>query len=66
MEIKLVFKGAKEICAAVGINWKEMAYYVSKKNLPAFKIDGKGAWIARPSDLETWVEKQRDENLKNL
>ncbi len=63
MEVKLVFRGAKEICGAVGINWKEMTYYVSKKGLPAFKIDGKGSWIARPADLEAWIEKQRNENL---
>ena len=63
MEVKLVFRGAKEICGAVGVNWKEMTYYVSKKGLPAFKIDGKGSWIARPTDLEAWIEKQRNENL---
>jgi len=65
MEVKLVYKGAKAICSAVGVNWKEMTYYVSVKKLPAFKIDGKGAWIARPSDLADWVKTQRDENLEN-
>lgn len=60
---RLVFKGAREICGAVGVNWKEIAHFVEKKGLPAFKIDGKGSWIARPDDLETWILKQRDENL---
>ena len=67
MEIngRLVYRGAKEICGAVGVNWKEMPYYVTEKGLPAFKIDGKGSWIARPADLEMWIEKQKDENLEN-
>lgn len=64
MEInRIVFKGAKNICSAVGINWKEISYFVIEKKLPAFKIDGKGSWIARPVDLEKWVEKQSKENL---
>ena len=64
MEVKLVYRGAREICEAVGINWKEMGYFVSKKGLPAFKIDGKGSWIARPDDLAAWIAQQRDENLQ--
>ncbi|WP_319577653.1 hypothetical protein [uncultured Desulfobacter sp.] len=62
---RIVFKGAKEICGAVGVNWREISYFVVKKGLPAFKIDGKGSWIARPDDLERWIQKQRDENLQN-
>lgn len=65
MEIdRIVYKGAKEICAAVGVNWKEIAHFVEKKGLPAFKIDGRGSWIARPDDLQKWIQKQRDENLR--
>ncbi len=61
---RLVYKGAKEICGAVGVNWREMGYYVSKKGLPAFKIDGRGSWLAKPCDLDKWITKQRDENLR--
>ncbi len=65
MEInRLVYKGAREICGAVGLNWREMGHYVKNKGLPAFKIDNRGSWIARPADLAAWVEKQRDENLR--
>jgi len=65
MEIKkpLVYRGAKEICTAVGVNWKEMSHFVHKKSMPAFKIDGKGTWIALHDDLLSWIEKQRDESL---
>jgi hypothetical protein len=59
-----VYNGAREICAAVGINWKEITYYVENKQLPAFKIDGKGNWLALPSDLEAWVLKQRNESIR--
>lgn len=61
---RLVYKGAKEICGAVGVNYKDISHFVDKKGLPAFKIDGRGPWIARPADLERWIQKQRDENLK--
>lgn len=66
MEIKerIVYRGAKEICEAAGVNWKEINYFVSKKGLPAFKIDGKGLWIALPSDLKEWILEQRNQNLK--
>ncbi len=65
MEIKkaLVYRGAKEICGAVGLPWKEMHYFVKEKKLPAFKIDGRGIWIALHDDLMRWIEQQRDENL---
>ena len=58
-----IYRGSKEIGAAVGVNWKEMAYYVREKGLPAFKIDGKGGWIAIHDDLSKWVTRMRDENL---
>ena len=60
---RLVFKGAREICSAVGVDWKKMVFFVEQKGLPAFKIDGKGSWIARPDDLDAWILKQRNENL---
>lgn len=59
----LVYRGAKEICGAVGIPYKEIASYVRSNDLPAFKIKGSGCWIALPDDLLEWVEKQRDEHL---
>ncbi len=59
-------RGAKEIGAAVGINWKEITYYVREKGLPAFKIDGKGGWMAITTDLALWVVKMRDENLQQI
>jgi hypothetical protein len=60
----LVYRGAKEICSAVGVNWKEITYFVSKKGLPAFKIDNKGSWIALREDLLLWVAEQRNTHLK--
>lgn len=47
-----------------GINWKEFKHYVDVHGLPAFKIDGKGQWIALPADIEKWVCEQRDRWLK--
>jgi hypothetical protein len=66
VEIKkpIVYRGAKEICNAVGVNWKEMSHFVDAKELPAFKIDGKGTWIALHEDLLAWIKQQRSENLK--
>lgn len=52
----LVYRGNREICAAVGINWKRMAYYVRELGLPAFKVEPEGQWLARPADLEQWLE----------
>ena len=65
MEITpIVYRGAKEICRAVGINFQDINHFVKNKGLPAFKIDGHGTWIALPTDLQTWIEKQKRENLK--
>ena len=58
----LVYRGAREICGAVGISWKDISYYVAKESLPAFKIGG--GWVALPSDLLEWVENQRNAALK--
>jgi len=59
----LVYRGAKEIAAAVGINYKQIRHYVDDKGLPAFRIDDAGHWIALPDDLLRWVKKQRDQCL---
>jgi hypothetical protein len=64
MEI-IVLRGSKEICAAVGVNWKRIREYVDHKGLPAWQIDGKGPWLALPEDLAKWIHRQRDEHLKN-
>lgn len=65
MEMKpfVVYTGAREIGAAVGIPWKEIKKYVERKGLPAFKIDGHGKWLALPGDLLAWIEAARDEQL---
>lgn len=60
----IVYRGAKEICGAVGVPWKEIGHYVRHHKLPAFKINGSGTWVALPDDLAEWVQKQRDIYLK--
>lgn len=57
----LVYRGAKEICAAVGLNWKEMGRYVKELKLPAFKVAGSSQWLATHEDLERWLLEQREE-----
>lgn len=59
----LVYRGRKEICAAVGISWQNIGFYIEKKALPVFKIDNKGPWLALPEDLEEWIEVQRCKEL---
>lgn len=59
----LVYRGAKEICSVVGLDYKQIATYVHDLNFPAFKIKGQKAWIACPEDLEQWVRAQRDRYL---
>lgn len=59
----IVIAGAKAIGDAVGVNWKILPQYVQEKGLPAFRIDGKGAWMATPEDLKAWVARMRDENI---
>ena len=58
----LAYRGAREICAAVGISWKDIAHYVHERGLPAFKIGG--AWVALPDDLREWLQAQRNESVK--
>jgi hypothetical protein len=57
----IVYRGAKEISAAAGLNWKSFRHYVDTLGLPAFRVDGTGPWLAMPSDLAQWIEDQRDE-----
>jgi len=59
----LVYRGAREIAEAVGIPWKEVNHYVSKKGLPAFKIGGNGNWVAFPADLRKWLLEERKREL---
>ena len=58
---RIVYRGAKEISLAVGINWKEFNLYVKKYGLPAFKIDNRGTWLATPEKLKSWVIKQQEQ-----
>jgi len=60
---EIVVSGARAIGEAVGVNWKVLPVYVQEKGLPAFRIDGKGAWMALPDDLKKWAERMRDENI---
>lgn len=59
----ICIRGAKEICAAIGENPKEMLRLVEELNLPAWRRDGRGAWRALPEDLRKWLVEQRDRNL---
>lgn len=61
----IVISGAKAIGDAVGVPWKLLAWYVREKGLPAWRIDGKGNYMALPEDLGEWARRMRDENLKN-
>lgn len=57
---QLAIKGAAAICEAVGQSRKDIGRLVRDKGLPAFKLDGKGNWIALPNDLADWLHKERD------
>lgn len=61
----LVYRGSKEICEAVGLDYKGMAKHVKDLGLPAFKIEGQKAWLACPEDLQRWIREQRDKCLTN-
>lgn len=60
---KLALKGAKEIADAVGLNHKEIPRLVKEEKLPAFKLNGKGNWLALPEDLQRWLREQRNKAL---
>jgi hypothetical protein len=63
MHTPICIRGAKDICAAIGENPKEMLRLVEEHDLPAWRRDGKGAWRALPDDLRNWLAMQRDRNL---
>lgn len=60
----IVISGAKEIGKAAGVSWQTLSWYVREKGLPAWKIGGKGNWLAIPDDLREWARRMRDENLR--
>lgn len=56
----LVYRGAKEISEAAGIDHKRICHYVQNLGLPAFKIeDGSKTWLATHDDLMTWIEQRK-------
>lgn len=59
----LVYRGTKEICAVVGLNYKQFTTYIKQHGLPAFRIAGKTQWLATHTDLERWINEQRDKYL---
>jgi len=56
----LVYRGAIEICSAIGVETGALSSYIRDLNLPVFKINGEGQWLALESDLEKWLGEQRD------
>ena len=60
----IVYRGAKEICGVVGLDYKQITTYVKELKLPAFKLPGQKAWIACHEDLEQWIRTQRDTYLQ--
>lgn len=56
----LVYRGAKEICNVVGIPWKDIGHFIQHEGLPAWKINGRGTWLALHDDLAEWLRTQRD------
>jgi hypothetical protein len=59
----IVYRGSKEICGAVGLNWQYIAEYVERYDFSAFKIDGLKSWFALHEDLEQWTRSMRDIHL---
>lgn len=56
----LVYRGAKEIGEAAGIDHKRICYYVTNLGLPAFKIEpGSKTWLATEEDLTRWIEQRK-------
>ena len=62
----IVVSGAKAIGGAVGVSWQALPWYIREKGLPAWRIDGKGPYLALPDDLREWARRMRDENLRGL
>jgi len=61
----LCYRGTVEISNAVGINHKNFRHFVKCKGLPAFRIEGKGNYIALAEDLEKWLKSERDKHLSS-
>ncbi|MDY0306363.1 MAG: DNA-binding protein [Desulfovibrio aminophilus] len=55
--------GSKAIGAVIGESPREVGRLVAEQGLPAWKREGRGAWRALPSDLELWLQGQRDRYL---
>lgn len=56
----LVYRGAKEIGEAAGIDHKRICHYVHNLGLPAFKVEpGSKTWLATHEDLMTWIEDRK-------
>ena len=62
----IVVSGAKAIGETVGIPYKMLHWFVKEKGLPAWRIDGKGNYMALPDDLREWARRMRDENMGKL
>ncbi|XPV77721.1 MAG: hypothetical protein ACNI27_07320 [Desulfovibrio sp.] len=56
----LIYRGAKEICSAVGENRKKITVLVEQEGLPAFKRVGSSQWLLLHEDLMNWLREQRD------
>ena len=59
----IVFRGAKEICAVIGEDYRAINRLVSDEGLPAWRRRSEGIWRALPDDLEKWVTRQRDKYI---
>jgi len=56
----LVYRGAKEIGSAAGIDHKRIGHYVKNLGLPAFKIEEDSkTWLATHADLMNWIEQRK-------
>jgi len=53
-------KTSKAIGRAIEVNPNNIPSLIKKNGLPAWKLNGKGAWRALPEDLREWLKKQRD------
>lgn len=60
-----VYRGAREICEVVKVDWKKIDYFIKEEGLPAWKRTSAGVYFAIPSDLEKWVVDQRDKYINN-
>lgn len=61
----IVYRGAKEICAAIGEDYRQITVLVKEEGLPAWRRNGSGVWRALPEDLERWIVEQRGKYLSS-